>query len=389
MIIKGFKNVFKRELRQMLSRPIYLFATVLIMGFCYTFFLTLMQQGLPQKLPVAVVDLDNSSISKRTIRELNATPTTDVVLVTGNYTQAREEMQKGEIFGFIVIPKDFYKDILTNRIPELSIYYNNSYLIAGSLVYKDLLTLSVLGSAAYERAVIEKKGVNKESILPTIQPIVIDKHQMGNPWVNYSVFLVNGIIPGIFQLTIIMMTIFVIGFEIKNKTSKKWLKKCNYSLAVGLAGKLAPYTILFIIIGIAGNVLIFKTMHFPMNGSFLFFSIGTTLLVIAAQAVGIFIIGLLPVLRVAISIGAIFSILSVTYTGFTFPIEAMPPLAQGASYLFPVRHYYLFYIKEALHGAGASFSLIHLCAIMCFFILPFIVYYRLKDASINMNYPTK
>ncbi len=389
MIVKGFKNVFKRELRQMFSRPIYLFATILIMGFCYTFFLSLMQQGLPQKLPVAVVDLDNSTISKRTIRELNATPSTEIVLVTGSYLEARELMQSGDIFGFIVIPKKFYKDILTNKIPEVPLYYNNSYLIAGSLVYKDLLTLSVLGSAAYERAVIQKRGVDKENILPTIQPIVIDKHQMGNPWVNYSVFLVNGIIPGIFQLTIIMMTIFVIGFEIKNRTSKSWLKKSNYSLAVGLAGKLAPYTILFIIIGLSGNVLIFKTMNFPMNGSFILFSFGTILLVLAAQAVGIFIIGLLPVLRVAISIGAIFSILSVTYTGFTFPIEAMPPMAQGASLLFPVRHYYLFYVKEALLGAGPSISIIHLCAIMCFLILPFVVYYRLKEAAIKMNYPIK
>ena len=163
----------------------------------------------------------------------------------------------------------------------------------------------------------------------------------------------------------------------------------NFSLAVGLAGKLAPYTILFIIIGLSGNVLIFKTMNFPMNGSFILFSFGTILLVLAAQAVGIFIIGLLPVLRVAISIGAIFSILSVTYTGFTFPIEAMPPMAQGASLLFPVRHYYLFYVKEALLGAGPSASIIHLCAIMCFLILPFVVYYRLKEAAIKMNYPIK
>ena len=129
MIVKGFKNVFKRELRQMFSRPIYLFATILIMGFCYTFFLSLMQQGLPQKLPVAVVDLDNSTISKRTIRELNATPSTEIVLVTGSYLEARELMQSGDIFGFIVIPKNFYKDILTNKIPEVPLYYNNSYLI--------------------------------------------------------------------------------------------------------------------------------------------------------------------------------------------------------------------------------------------------------------------
>jgi len=58
----------------MFGRPIYLFSTVFVVAFGYLFFLTLINEGLPERLPVAVVDSDNSAISRRLARELNTTP---------------------------------------------------------------------------------------------------------------------------------------------------------------------------------------------------------------------------------------------------------------------------------------------------------------------------
>lgn len=373
----------------MLSRPIYLFSTVFVMGFCYIFFLTMMREGLPERLPVAIVDLDQSSISRRFFREIQATAMTEVTLRCTSFEEARDEMQKGNIHGIIVIPRDFYKDLLAYRRPEVSFYVNNAYLIGGTLSYKDFLTMSALGSGAVQREMLRAKGLTETAIMGRIQPIIIDSHMIGNPWANYGVYLINLLLPGVLQLMILLLTIYAIGIELKNKTSRDWLEAGEGSLVAALAGKLAPYTILFSILGLAGNILLYKYVQYPMHGSLAVFSLATILYVLAYQAIGIFMIGLFPVLRDGISFAALYGILAFTYAGFTFPIEAMPPLAQGASVLFPIRHYFKIYVSEALLGTSSVNIIISFAALLAFLLLPFIVFRRLKNALINQNYPLK
>ncbi|HCV15911.1 MAG TPA: ABC transporter permease [Rikenellaceae bacterium] len=389
MNLNPLKQVLKREIKMMFGRPIYLFSTVFVVAFGYLFFLTLLNEGLPERLPVAVIDSDNSVISRRFARELNTTPMTQVVAGCANFAEARDLMQRGEVYGFIDIPRDFYKDLLVGKRPEVSFYVNNSYLIAGTLSYKDMLTMSTLASSAYQREILRAKGMDEKAIMGRIQPIVIDTHQIGNPWANYGVYLINVLLPGILQLVILLMTVYTIGLELKNKSSREWLAESNGSLAVALGGKLLPYSVIFIILGLAGNVLLYKFTGFPMNGSLLRFSAATVLFVLAHQAIGILMIGLFPVLRVGISFAALYGILSFTYAGFTFPIEAMPPLAQGASVLFPIRHYFNIYVNEALWGTSFVNSSLSYAAIFLFLLLPLIVWNRLKKALINQNYPLK
>ncbi|MDP3399048.1 MAG: ABC transporter permease [Bacteroidales bacterium] len=389
MSLNPLKQVLKREIKMMFGRPIYLFSTVFVVAFGYLFFLTLLNEGLPERLPVAVIDSDNSVISRRFARELNTTPMTQVVAGCANFAEARDLMQRGEVYGFIDIPRDFYKDLLVGKRPEVSFYVNNSYLIAGTLSYKDMLTMSTLASSAYQREILRAKGMDEKAIMGRIQPIVIDTHHIGNPWANYGVYLINVLLPGILQLVILLMTVYPIGLELKNKSSREWLAESNGSLTVALSGKLLPYSVIFIILGLAGNVLLYKFTGFPMNGSLLRFSAATVLFVLAHQAIGILMIGLFPVLRVGISFAALYGILSFTYAGFTFPIEAMPPLAQGASVLFPIRHYFNIYVNEALWGTPFVNSSLSYAAIFLFLLLPLIVWNRLKKALINQNYPLK
>jgi ABC-2 type transport system permease protein len=381
-------KVWKRELKVMFSRPIYLFSTIFVMGFSYLFFLTIMREGLPQRLPVAIVDNDNSSLSRRLCREINATQATEVFAKCSNYPEARELMQKGDIYGYVLIPQNFYNDLLSGKRPEISFYVNNSYMVAGTLSYRNLMTMATMASAAYQREILMKKGISNENqIMGRIQPVIIDSHLIGNPWSNYGVYLINLLLPGILQLMILLLTVFSIGSELKNRTSRDWLAAGNGSIISALTGKLLPYTILFSILGIAGNVLLYKFVGYPMNGSFMLFSMATVLFVIAHQAIGIFMIGLFPILRDALSFGALYGILSFSFAGFTFPIDAMPSYVQGLSILFPIRHYFQIYTNEVLNGSPFTYSIIYYAALISFFILTFIVIRRLKSALINQNYP--
>ena len=72
----------QRECRRLVSRPLYLFCMVIAPLFCYIFFTTLMDSGLPKDLPAGVVDMDDSSTSRNIVRNLDAFSQTGVELIT-------------------------------------------------------------------------------------------------------------------------------------------------------------------------------------------------------------------------------------------------------------------------------------------------------------------
>lgn len=384
-IIQHIKNVSRREWKRMVSRPIYLFSSVFVMFFCYVFFLTFFSEGLPERLPVGIVDSDNSYVSRTLARNLNAIPQIEIVNKYATYTQAREDMQRGKIYAIIDIADGFEEDLLSSRQPHIAYYVNDAYLIAGSLSYKDLTYISEMGAAYVQQQMLKMRGVvGDENLMPILQPIAIDTHLIANPSANYGIYLLNVLLPGVLQLLIIMLTVFSIGTEMKEQTTGEWLAAGNGSVLASLTGKVLPYTVLFAALGIGGNLILYRYMHYPMNGSLAWMCLATFLYVLAYQSIGIFIVGVFPRMRDAISLSAFYGLLAFTYAGFTFPIESMPRGAQIFADLFPIRHYFKIYVNEALNGAPISYSLIYFAAMTAFLILPFLVYRRLA-AQLTIN----
>ncbi len=390
-LYKDTSAVAHREWKRMLARPIYLFSSVFVMIFCYVFFLSFFDQGMPRSMPIGVVDMDQSYVSRTFIRNIDAVPQANIVKQYVDYNEARDAMQRGDIYAFFMIDRNFERELMSSQQPEFQFYVNQAYLVAGSLTFKELTFISNMGSAFVQKKMMELRGqeVEESEILAIVQPISNDNHMIANPYANYGVYLLNMLLPGIMQMLILLMTVFAIGDELKQKTAPNLVRTANNSMFSALLGKLLPYTLLFSVLGIGGNLILYKYMHFPMNGSLVWFSLATVLFVIAYQSIGVLFIGLIPSLREAISLTAVYSVLGISFTGFTFPIEAMPRGVQVFQHLFPIRHYFKIYVSEALNGAPIRYSLIYFAAIIAFFILPLIIYKRLKKAVFSSNNPAK
>ena len=247
-------QVMQRECRRLVSRPLYLFCMVIAPSFCYVFFTTLMDSGLPKDLPAGVVDMDDSSTSRNIVRNLDAFSQTGVVAHYSNVSDARIAVQEGKIYGFFYIPKGLSAEAQSQRQPTISFYTNYSYLIAGSLLFRDMKMLGELTAGAAARTTLYAKGATEDQAMGFLQPIVIDTHPLNNPWLNYSVYLCNTLIPGVLMLLIFMVTVYSIGVEIKDRTAREWLRMSNNSIYIALAGKLLPHTVVFFIMGIFYNV---------------------------------------------------------------------------------------------------------------------------------------
>ena len=224
-------------------------------------------------------------------------------------------------------------------------------------------------------------------IMGQIQPIVIDSHQIGNPTMDYKAFLLNALLPGILEAIVILVTVYALGSELKYGTSRHLLEKAGGSMSAALLGKLIPYTALFVLLGLTCDFILYGRTGFPMAGSVLNMCVGTVALILASEAVAVFIIGTLPVLRLAISIAALYSTLGFSMAGFSLPVEAMPPYIRGLSAVFPVRHYYLMYVQEAFFAGGFGGWYMQLAYMLLFLFLPATVYGRLRKAYENLNFP--
>ena len=155
-------NIAKREVLRIAVRPLYLFCMIIAPVFCYLFFTTLMANGLPTDLPAGVVDLDNTSTTRNIIRNLDAFQQTHIVAHYPSVMEARKAIQRGEIYSFYYIPEGITEATLASRQPKVSFYVNYSYLIAGSLLYKDQRTISELAAGAVGRATLYAKGATED-----------------------------------------------------------------------------------------------------------------------------------------------------------------------------------------------------------------------------------
>ena len=379
-------HVAKRECHRLVSRPLYLFCMVIAPLFCYVFFTTLMASGLPTDLPVGAVDLDNSNTSRKLLRNLDAFSQTGIVEQYNSVNEARHAMQQGKIYGFFYIPAHLSAEAQSQRQPTLSFYTNNSYLIAGSLLFKDMKMMGELASGSAARSVLYAKGATESQAMAFLQPIVIDTHPLNNPWLNYSVYLCNTLLPGVLMLMIFMITVYSIGVEIKDRTAREWLRTGNNSIYISLVGKLLPHTVIFTIMGIFYNVYLYGYLHFPCNSGIFSMIFATLFLVLASQSLGVVMIGAFPSLRLGLSFASLWGVISFSISGFTFPVMAMHPVLQALSNLFPLRHYFLIYVDQALNGYSMAYSWINYMALLIFMMLPFLVIHRLKKALIYYKY---
>ena len=378
--------VARRELRIIRQRPIYLLGSVGVIAFCAIFFLTFLKDGLPSDVPIGLVDYDYSSTSRNFCQQLDATQLGKVVHYD-SFAAAREDMNRGKIAAVCVVPVGMNDDIQANRQPKITFYVNGLYFVSGALAWKDLLQMVNLTNGAVQRQAFRARGYNDSQIMGMIRPVDVDVHQIGNVGTNYNYYLSSVLLPGVLEMIVIIVLIYSLGAEFKYGTSRHLLQTSGNSIVTALAGKLLVWTLTFSAIGLILILLLFHRLHFPLAGSIWNMFLGIFLMIFASEAIAIFILEMLPVPRLALSIGALYSVLGFSLSGFTLPIEAMPPYIQGWSSAFPLRHYYEFYVQEAIFGAGFAGWWKQVIYLLIFILLPLIGLVRLKKAYIHQNFP--
>ena len=375
-----------RELLILRQNHIYRFCMVFFPILVIFFFTSMMDDGLPTDMPVGVVDMDNTTTSRSLIRRLDALQMSEVVEHFPTVAAARKAIQRNEIYGFIYIPKGTTEKLLASRQPKISYYYSNTTLAAGSMLMKDMKTISTLGSAGVGQATMRAKGYTAWQIQAFLQPIKLDVHQIANPWSSYNVYLSSFMVPGIIMLFIFLISAYSVGTELKFDSGKDWLARADNNMLVAILGKFLPQTLIWLAIVFGYEYYVFCHLQFPHLGSPWMLILLGLMQVLASQGFGIFAFGLMPSLRMSMSISSLWAVLSISMAGAAYPVMGMDGPLQSLSWLFPLRHYCMVYQTAVFNGYPLIESWFHFAALAAFMLLPWLVLKKIKNAMLTYVY---
>ena len=373
----GFKAIFVRSVLQIVRRPIYWVAFFFLPLFIFLMMSSLMSEGLPFQVPAAIVDKDVSTVSREVSQTLAGMQLVDVRKTCNSFTEARHDMQKGDIFGYFLIPENFQQDLLSGRKPEITFYTNMTYFVPATMLLKTFQATALYTKAGITMNVLEAVGATPDQVTPLLLPVNIEARAIHNPGLNYAIYLCNSFVPCVLQLMIFLVTCFSLGQEIKYGTSVKLIRMAGGSTIKALAAKLMPQTIIWMVIAIFMEAWLFKINGYPVYGSWFWLTLSELMFVLACQGMALFFFGLFPNLRLSLSISALTGILSFSIAAFSFPVESMYPAVGIFSWIVPTRYNFLIYIDQALNGIDIYYSRIWFVAYIVFMLLPLLLVRRI------------
>ena len=350
------------------------------------FFAVFFSQEVVGSLPVVVVDEDNTQLSRKVVSMIRATHQTADVEELANMTEARSKLLSGEVVGVVEIPDGLAKNILSGESAEVVFYDSGTNLSANSLSAKGVHTaVTSFGvGVALQRA--EMRGTTADEAMAQIMPIAFSTYGLFNPWLNYAYYVGPCFWVMILIIASMLSTIYAVGSELRYGSSLEWLRSANGSLIAGLMGKLAPTTlVLWLLTAIVGT-MIFVVYGAPMQGSWMVLTVGVAVLIMAYQAVALFIVALTASFRLSLSLGGGYSVLAFTFSGVTFPTMAMLSAVQPVTLMFPYTYFMRLYIDQAVRGSAWWLSMQDVAVMLLFCLLPLLVLPRLKSVAVNRKF---
>lgn len=361
--------VLRRELRRIARRPLELLLLVLpalALGLTYAIF----SAGLPRELPVAVVDLDHSQLSRQLVRMIDAAPTVRVAERPADAAAAEELVLRGRAYGYVVVPAGLERDVKRGRRAPVVAYTNAQLLVPASLVRRDLLAAAGTLSAGIDMRRLRAAGETASSAAARSEPVRADVHALYNPQLNYVSYIFVALFPTLLHVFVLLAAVNSTGSELREGTAAEWLEAAHGSLARALAGKLLPALVAHLAVAGSAMALLFGVLEVPMRGDPLALAAGTVLFVLAYQALGVTLVAWFANLRFATSAAAFLASPAFAYAGITFPSFGMPAFARAWRSLLPLSHYLELLVAQAMKGAPAARSLPSLAALLALAVVP-------------------
>ncbi|MDI5929465.1 ABC transporter permease [Rhizobium leguminosarum] len=352
----GFILVFTREFHWFRRRPFLLFLTtvlpLLLMGLLAAVF----SAGLATRLPIAVLDQDGTDLSRQIIRMVDATQDTSVALAVSDLAEGRQLILSGEVHGLLMLPRNLERDVLSGRRPEVVFFYNTQTMTTGNLVVRGVNAAVPTVAAGIRLSLRTAQGEPVDAAQAALAPVPVQVNPLFNPTLNYAHFLLAALMPSVLQVVIITTMAYSIGLDVESRHRLRILRRLGGGLGPALAGKILPYTLIFLaVLGIADLVL-FDFLDMPLRGNRWLLLMAGTLFILASQFIGVLLALFLRPMASAISIGSLLAAPAFGFMGIGFPRIGMNDFAYFYGQMIPGTWYLMARIDQTIRGTPLDLS---------------------------------
>lgn len=379
----GIRAVARREYMRIRGRAVYGLLVLVLPPLSFALTWGMFSSASPRDLPVAVVDLDHSALSRRLTRLVDAASSMVVAFQPGDPAAAEDLLLRGRVYAALVVPRHLEADIKRNRGGAVVAYTNSQMLLPGSIIASSLNSLVATASGNLHRQARLRGGEMGAAATAHLEPIRIDRHVLFNPQLNYLYFLAAALCPTFLQLFVLMTTVMAVGEEFKEGTARRWLATAGGSPWRAVTGKLAVYWLPFAGTSTLMLAMTAKGFGIPVRGSLPLLVVATLLLVLAMQACALVLLVITPSLRMALSMASFYAGTAFAFVGLTFPQAGMPALGRAWSRLLPLTHYLHLFQQQTLRGAPRSQAAAALLCLGLFMALGILVIPRLKRHMVD------
>ncbi len=351
----GFCLVFRREWRWYLRRPILLALSTYIPLGMFAFLAMIFWNGVATSLPIAILDEDNTQLSRTMATQVDASPTVEVVAKVSSLYEGKKGIRGGQFYGMILIPEHFSRDVIMGRQPEINVFFNTQMMSAGNQVAKAVGEVLPALAAQAQASVRMARGMTATQAAVAVQPIPMQSHALFNPTFDYGFFVLSGIIAAVLQLTIGLAASYAIAAEFEIDPKLKVLRRMGGGIFNVLLAKLIPVFVLSCIVYAICDTVMFGLFKLPLEGSRAVLFGSTMLFILACQLFGLMFAVLLKSTSALAPTGILLAP-AFGYLGVSFPRLAMSDFSLAFSYVLPGKAYIPVRFDQTLRGAPVQFS---------------------------------
>ncbi|MCT8178666.1 ABC transporter permease [Variovorax sp. Varisp41] len=359
MSLRGFSTASaRREFALLRARPWDLAMITWVPLLAVLLIWWIFSAGLPERLPIGVLDQDRSALSRQIVRFLDATPGLRVVQRFDDEGAMARALTSGAVDAAVQLPRDLNREVKQGRAGQVVLLHNAQLGTHSSLIQRDVRTVVATVSGGVELAVRNKRGESMIAARATMEPLKAGTVALFNTSGDYEQFLGAALIPALLHILAMTAGAWAVGRELRDRSIGGWLGAAPrwHEALAALAGKLAlPFASLSLV-GITAMLWITTGRGWHPVGSLGWTLFALVVFLALSIALGGFVAALTRSLRTALSATGFITAPAFAFGGVGFPLVAMPALAQLWAALLPYTHYVRVQMEQLQMGAPLAYS---------------------------------
>lgn len=300
-------------------------------------------------VPVAVYDADRTAVSRSMIEDIAHSEYFDLVPAPDDPRALEDMLLRGRAQIALRIPKDMHRDLMRGGTAHVGLYVDGT----------DSNTAGVAG--AYLARMLAKRGaelqverLRSEGAFGVSTPSLQVEPRV---WYNVELKSVNYMVPGVFGLILLVLTVNLASISIVRERETGTLEQLMVTPLRSrelIVGKMVPFALLaFLDSGIIFLIAI-NWFHVPFRGSLLVLAAMALVFLVNNLGLGLLISAISRTQQEAQIVAFLLIMPSVLLSGFMFPVQNMPQIIQYLTYAIPFRYFLEIVRGLFLRGVGVS-----------------------------------